>query len=398
MTDVLGLVSFLKEERNCKVIMLLNSSELPSADGSAFDLFLEKVVDRSLEFSPTPEECAKIAFDEDDDISREVSRHVVSFKDLNIRVMRKLDGIARQLNDALHDYDKEGFRQDFTHGVTGVGIPPTHCRTKSGIPDHEEGRGPFWALEEKRSTPEEANWNTLLDAYGYIRTDEFDLVLLKCVQRGYFDRATLDSHAKSMHDEIVAGNAANLMDKALRLFYGSFSMDEAAVLDAIDKEFVNRSKCQFEHTQHDRWILQRLDRPQQAGELIQFYVTHRDQGKDGWDLERAYGVDGLDADVRRAFQKKYSSFPTEMPDTEALLRALVEHKKRIRGRICHCSAVTSVEDYYKVFKSTADLPAFLSTIFRYRQVINPTPAIIRIMERATQALRQLGLKYSALTS
>ena len=45
LTDVLGLVSFMKEERSCKVALLLNSSELQGIDNDAFDKYLEKVVD-----------------------------------------------------------------------------------------------------------------------------------------------------------------------------------------------------------------------------------------------------------------------------------------------------------------------------------------------------------------
>jgi hypothetical protein len=393
LTDVLGLVSFLKEERNCKVLMLLNSSELPSSDGNAFDLFLEKVVDRSLEFSPTPEECAKIAFDEDDEISSEVSRHVVSLGISNIRVIRKIESIARQLNDALKEYDKEVFRRTLQSTVVlaWAYLQPTVAPNLEYLTT-KKAEGFFGLSEEKHWSPEEANWNTLLDAYGYRRTDEFDLVLLKCVQRGYFDHETLDGHAKPMHDEIFAGNAVNLMDKALRLFYGSFSMDEVAVLDAIDKEF--RQQAQYVNLNTLNTIVglfKGLGRLQQASELIDFYVTHRDQGKDGWDLERAYGVDGLDADVRRAFQKKYLSFPTEIPDTEGLLRALVA-QKGFDDEIATALAGTTVEEYYNVFKTTAEIPIFLSTIFSFRRIINPTPEMIRIMERATQALRRLGLE------
>ena len=199
LTDVLGLVSFLKEERNCKVIILLNSSELLGSDGNAFDIFLEKVVDRSLEFSPTPEECAKIAFDEDDEISKEVSRHVVSLGISNIRVMRKIESIARQLNDALREYDKEVFRRTLhsTVVLAWAYLQPTVAPNLEYLTT-KKAEGLFRLSEEKQWTPEEANWNTLLDAYGYRRTDEFDLVLLKCVQRGYFDHETLDGHAKAM--------------------------------------------------------------------------------------------------------------------------------------------------------------------------------------------------------
>jgi hypothetical protein len=52
--DVLGLVSFLKEQRSCKVALLLNTDALAKDQKEEFDTYLEKVVDTSLKFLPSP--------------------------------------------------------------------------------------------------------------------------------------------------------------------------------------------------------------------------------------------------------------------------------------------------------------------------------------------------------
>lgn len=59
--DVLGLISFLKEERNCSVALLLNDGALKPSEREDMQRLLEKVVDVALAFVPTPAEAARIA-------------------------------------------------------------------------------------------------------------------------------------------------------------------------------------------------------------------------------------------------------------------------------------------------------------------------------------------------
>ena len=60
LRDVLGLVSLLKEQKECKIAILLNDGEKDLED---YFKYREKVVDFELVFSPTAQECASIAFD-----------------------------------------------------------------------------------------------------------------------------------------------------------------------------------------------------------------------------------------------------------------------------------------------------------------------------------------------
>src|SRR5262249_53673411 len=62
--DVLGLISFLKEERRCKIVLLLNEEQLAANERDDFLSLLEKVVDIKLEFRPTAKEAADIAIDQ----------------------------------------------------------------------------------------------------------------------------------------------------------------------------------------------------------------------------------------------------------------------------------------------------------------------------------------------
>lgn len=58
--DVLGLVSLLKEQRKCKIVILVNDGEIDIDD---YVKYREKVIDVEIEFAPTSSDGASIAFD-----------------------------------------------------------------------------------------------------------------------------------------------------------------------------------------------------------------------------------------------------------------------------------------------------------------------------------------------
>jgi hypothetical protein len=86
--DVFGLVSYLREQRGCKIVLLLNQTKLDEdPDGrKAFADYFEKVIDTRLVFAPTATEAVAIAIGGNDDLSS-----------LIVEYPRRLDGpSARQ--------------------------------------------------------------------------------------------------------------------------------------------------------------------------------------------------------------------------------------------------------------------------------------------------------------
>lgn len=58
--ELLGQIALLKEQKKCKVVLILNDEALED-DETEFNMYYEKVVDVSLSFAPTAEECVVIA-------------------------------------------------------------------------------------------------------------------------------------------------------------------------------------------------------------------------------------------------------------------------------------------------------------------------------------------------
>ena len=99
--DVLGLISYLKEEQNCSVALLLNDESMIVKDRDDFQRLLEKVIDVSVTFSPTFTEAALIALSDSDPISQQIRSHVETLAITNIRVIRKIATLTRRLSLVL---------------------------------------------------------------------------------------------------------------------------------------------------------------------------------------------------------------------------------------------------------------------------------------------------------
>ena len=105
--DVFGLTLTLKEQKNCKVVLILNSqSAIEDADErKAFDVFLEKVVDVRLAFAPSTQECVSIALVPDTPAIKQLAENCVALGISNIRVIRKIDRLGARLAPLLEKYD-----------------------------------------------------------------------------------------------------------------------------------------------------------------------------------------------------------------------------------------------------------------------------------------------------
>ena len=89
--DVLGLVSLLKEQKKCKVVLLLNDGEEGLED---YSKYREKVIDIELKFAPSPEECSSIAYSDDKAIIPKLKELVTNLGIRNIRILKKIERLV----------------------------------------------------------------------------------------------------------------------------------------------------------------------------------------------------------------------------------------------------------------------------------------------------------------
>jgi hypothetical protein len=196
VSDVLGLISYLREQRNCKIVLVLNDEQLEDNARRVFEKNLEKVVDLSLVYEPTAAESVAIAIAGSDDTSRHVADRCVTLGITNIRVIKRIVRFVDAIKPLLIEYDEDVLKTavgsivlfSWSHDQPEEAPPFAFLRRKT---QYEFG------LQRREEMPSnEAAWNTLLDAYGYTWTDEFDLVLMEGISDSYFDPEKIKSRRK----------------------------------------------------------------------------------------------------------------------------------------------------------------------------------------------------------
>lgn len=111
--DALGLVSQLKEQKKCKVVLLLNDKEEGLED---YTKYREKVVDIELKFEPTAFESAEIAFDTISENSQKLSELSQKLNITNIRVLKKIERLVNLVLPFTNEYEPE-IQQQVRHSL-----------------------------------------------------------------------------------------------------------------------------------------------------------------------------------------------------------------------------------------------------------------------------------------
>jgi KAP-like P-loop domain-containing protein len=388
VADVLGLISYLREQRNCKVVLILNDERLDDKAKQAFGTNLEKVVDVSLIYEPSSAESVKIAISGTDDTSNLIAEKCAALGITNIRVIRRIVRSVRAIEPMLSEFDPEVFRAV----ASSIALfcwshdQPEEAPSMEFLESKTQDNFGFKRQEEM--PPTEAAWSALLEAYGYTWTDELDIELIRGIRAGYFNPDEVKKQAKVVHDKISATKADGSFESAWRHYHDSFGDDEGEVLDELFASFMKNVKYITPVNLNGTLSLfKELGRPEEAKTMLDHYMAERKEERAFFDLDdNPFGQHVQDDDIRAAFKTKFDQLE-EKRDIPEMLRVSGWNQETI-------SALASlpVEEYRKAFKSSsgADLRKILSNVFQFDRVVNASDSMREIASRARQALKLIG--------
>lgn len=390
MKDILGLVSQLKEQKNCKIVLLLNDDEEGSDD---YVKYREKVVDIEVKFAPTAEECASIAFEVNSQNYEDLQDFAKKLDIRNIRILKKIEKLIGLAEPYWKDCEPE-IRHQFGHSLTlftwcfyssGSHVPSLAFVTRLGHGFMEDTEEEAVAMQHKR-------WKTLLSSYDYSQTDELDLVLAEAVRTGYFDEERLKLEVRKKDAQIKAAKSAGSFTEAWRLYHDTFSNNQDELVATLYESFKkNASNITPTNLNGTVGLFRELDENKKASELIDFYIDERKQEVELFNLGKSHFFgDVLDEEIRTKFNSTYSA---------SLMK---ENAKQVLQRICDKSgwnqkdeiilANTTADEYYELFMSEdgGHLSSYVSKCLQFGNLSNPTQLQTQITARAREALLRIA--------
>ncbi|MEZ0148544.1 MAG: P-loop NTPase fold protein [Candidatus Reddybacter sp.] len=348
LKDTLGLISYLKENRNCKFVLLLNDNE----EGlDEYSKYREKVVDIELAFAPSAEECASIAISPTTSGLKILKDLSISLGVSNIRTIHKTKRLVLKIEEIFSGLDDQVLRLALSSTVLY-----SYCFYRSGnekIPTLDYVLNIGTALhgfgEKKQVSDQHKAWNSFLQNYGYTHTDELDKVLAQGVKAGYFDEPLLKKIAFAKNAELLSSRSTQEFSDAWDLYHNTFEDNEndlvAGLSDSLKNNAKNISPLNINGTVV---LLKELGHEELASELVDYYISQRSEDSKIFNLsDYAFAGDITDQEIRDKFSEKYSEVESK-PSLKEVLKKLSSTNSwsHIDEQVL---AETSADEYFEFF-------------------------------------------------
>lgn len=350
INDILGLVSFLKTERNCKVVILMNNEELSEESGRIFEKQKEKVTDIVVTFEPTAVEAADIVFTAPNGVQETIQKNCVLLGITNIRVIKKIERNCYRILEILEKYPDLHFQAiHSTTLFTWSTLQPKEAPPLDFIKSFRQFH--LFGDDKKNMSEEQKTWGSLLSSYNFFHVDELDLLIINGIKRGYFSGVEFDEIVAKSNEAAIRNKQENSISKAWDSYHGSFKDNEGEVLDNIYTANLGNLDVLSPANLHSAIrLLKEFERVEQATGLLDAYVKARENEKEIFDLNKHsfFRDDITDTEMIDAFNKKFATF-VDARDPVQLLEDIVRNHGWNTEDIELLKKLT-VDDFYNIFK------------------------------------------------
>jgi hypothetical protein len=201
--EILGFISELKEERNCKVALVFNLSKLGEKE-AAYRAYKEKVVDHEILYAPTVDEAIALVFSADYPDRAWVVEHVRDLDIRNIRILRKIRDTLDRVRLAVKSKHDQVRHQCIASSVLLCWCAYEPDESKPKIERIHEWNKPLSTAKAEDEDPVTQAWVQRLQSYGFRMVDELDLAIARVIERGYVVETGLEEAAEREHALIVS--------------------------------------------------------------------------------------------------------------------------------------------------------------------------------------------------
>ncbi len=387
LCDVFGIISLLKEERDCKIIIIFNENEIKGINKEEYDKFKEKVIDINIQFNILPEESVNLVFNNDILLKEKIEKFVKILGITNIRILQKIQRLSKELQTLLTKYDTHVLHEALhrlvlfvcSHYSNGKDIPTLDFIEKFNFLDLNEN-------------DEYTNWNKILHEYGFSYFDDFERVIAEGVKYGYFSIETLKIEAQKIENNFKTGQSRENFMKAWEPFHNSFEDNTDEVIDSlkegIDKNYRVINPRELSDISR---LFRELGQNELADKVIYEYIERRKDEVKLFSLEEHPFYNEIKDSI---LIEKFRSFANMHKGEKSLEDILInitdnddytEEDKNILSE-------KTVDDFVALFESNKGqiLHKIISAGIYFGKIMKPDEKHTKISQSVTAALKMLG--------
>jgi hypothetical protein len=302
-------------------------------------------------FAPTPEEAANLALSSQMLCRDLIRKYAVSLGITNIRILRKIVNLTELIHKEVSTLHSGVTEQAVMTLVLLVWCLYDSDEKKPTLEFILEWNRLMWGFDEiKEEDPTRAGWVKVLQSYGLTGLDEFDQTIIKVIQRGYLEETGFLEEANKLDAQIRANELEQSFTKAWGLFHDTFTNNEAELVNALAESFrksvLHISPLNLNGTTR---LLRQLGHGDIADELIDFYIEHRTQEVDLFNLaDNPFSSDITDPAILERFNAKHSSFKPTLTIADAI--SYIATNSGFSNIHTEPLMKATEEDYYALFK------------------------------------------------
>ncbi len=387
--DILGLVSLLKEQKGCKVVLILNDSAFEDPNFKVeYETYKEKVIDIELLLAPSSRECVEIALHPKSEMYERLASYLIALNINNIRIIKKIEKIALLLVAALKDFEPEVTEQAMHTLVLFAWCYYVKDKNTPDM-DYIKSIGNKMAGADKNEfSDQEKLWQSILVEYGFHGADDFDLKIADAVVSGFVIKKELRREAEKINTQVTASKSDLSYRDAWRLYHESFDDNQEQLLqslyDAVKHHARYISPMDLNSCVH---LFRDLDEGEKADELIEHYIGQRVDAKHTLDLH--HYVDASQV-IDPVLAERFSAVHGETYDARSLREVVanVIAKNAFDGDDIEIMSRASVDDFYSLFKTERGehLNSWISICLKLGYLEGADDRQLQITTNATQAL------------
>lgn len=362
--DVLGLASFLKEQRNCKIVFILNDEKL--LDKETFGEHNEKVVDIEVNFAPLPVEVFDYIFDKSHPYFELIKFSCLILEIKNIRILQRIKRFIEDLLPHLKGLE-EVVAEDVIRSII-LFVWSYYDKGKDTISiDYLETYNSIdlyvkKSFKEEEITEDEEKKHKLLWEYRYGNADAVDIQLLNFVKKGFLNNSFFDA-LQLKNNQVIAQKGKDSYSEVWKLYKTSFELDENVFIEKLVSGFrSNAEYLSFTDLYDTASILRSLGQDELANALIDDYLFKMISYKQFLELKRLPHFEEYNDEY---FLKKLNQIPRP-PDENYNFGETIEKlasENRYYGEEVTFLASCDESEYYNFFKSENSSDIYYSAKF-----------------------------------
>jgi hypothetical protein len=390
VSDILGFVSMLREEKGCKVVLLLNEEGL-GEDKAVFRKHLEKVVDQAIHYVPTAVESASAALDTTQPLDAALARQTEQLGITNIRVIKRIRRFLGYLVLEL-----AGMHPSISEQAIATTALLGWCVFEPALaPDlaFVEALSDFSKMFAKiEPTDQEAQWNAQLSAYGFTMADDFDLAILAGLQTGGFDMDAIKREANTLNAQYAQAGVREGIRKPWTLLGESFDENEdvfrAAIIESVETYAEYMAPSELDDALS---TLKELGDAASAARLLPLYMAAQgERSREFFNLSGHMLRRPIDPAIVAQFDARLKGMPLARDPKEILLK--IDRDSGWNPEDEAFLSSLSDDDYYAMLKTARgdELRSVVKAGLMFGEFQDARPNQRAIASKVKAALKRIG--------